>query len=199
MSGQVYDFPRFFTTKAYEEKDKLFEAPFFFYEYYFNYFVRSSEMLNIHYANFQRVAITYGEFKFGKEKNGRREIFEAVNQLVKFQSYDFKETANQLKEAEHPYFPVMLSFLAIVLDGLLFEATIENGQIQLEERDHILLHTRSRPKYATADFDYWIDIVKKEHFCKYMEEIDNDISLIGSKIIANRDLLKKYLTKDKTP
>jgi len=200
MSGQVYDFPKFFSTKAYMTKNKLAE-PTFSYEYYFNYFMDPSRgMQHLHYADFNRTAITYHEYKLqkGKESSmgGREEIFKAVNQLVKFQSFETKETAGHVKGATSPYFPMVLSFLAIVFDGMLFEAIVGNGKVQLDERDHVLLEVRYRPDYSSIDLNYWIDIVKREYFQNYMEKIHLDISLIGDKITSERKLLAAYLKKD---
>jgi hypothetical protein len=200
MSGQVYDFPKFFSTKAYMTKNKLSDHTFS-YDYYFNYFVDASKgMRHLHYADFDRIAITYHEYKIQKDKgssmSGREEIFKAVNQLVKFQSFEIKETAGHVKGAASPYFPVVLSFLAIVFDGMLFDAIIKNGKVQLEERDHVLLEVRYRPDYSSSDLNYWIDIVKREYFLKYMANIHYDISWIGDKITSERKLLAAYLKKD---
>ena len=120
-------------------KDRLLTEIPFSYEYYFNYYVEPSKGIrHLHYSDFNRTAITYHEYKIQKEQKrpsprGREEIFEAVNQLVKFQSFDVKETMGHVKSATSPYFSVILSFLAIVFDGMLFEAIIKEGKVQLNE------------------------------------------------------------------
>jgi hypothetical protein len=67
--------------------------------------------------------------KIRDREKGKDEIFEGINQIVKFESCDVKETANHVKDAASPCFPVVLSFLAIVFDGPLLEVTITNGKL----------------------------------------------------------------------
>ena len=43
MSGQVYDFPKAFSTEAYKNRNMLSPIGLFSYEYYFNFFVDSSK------------------------------------------------------------------------------------------------------------------------------------------------------------
>ena len=200
MSGQVYDFPKAFSTEAHKNKNKLSPIGVFSYEYYFNSFADSSKgMRHIHYADFDNVAITYDEYRIQSDAKKRKEIFEAVNQVVKFQNFDMEESIRapgRIKSATSPFFPVELSFLAIVFDGRLFEAIIKNGKPMIEERKHVLLHYRYRPRNSFVNLDFWIDIVKKGFFPTYLTKIHRDISLISDKIVAERELLLTYLKKD---
>jgi ABC-type thiamine transport system substrate-binding protein len=80
---------------------------------------------------------------------GRNDILEAINQLVKFQDFDVRESINapgRIKDATSPYFPIELSFLAIVFDGKLFEAIPNGDKLSLEETNHLLLHFIYRPR-----------------------------------------------------
>jgi len=201
MSGQAYDFPKLFSTQGYRNRDKLSPSPFS-YEYEFNYLADQVKgMRHIHYADFDNICITYSEYKIRKEKirdRGKDEIFEAINQIVKSQSCDVKETANHVKDAASPYFPVVLSFIAIVFDGPLFEVTITNGKLELVERDHILLGYRYRPRYSLVDLHYWIDVVERESFSAYLDKIHHDISLVDEKILSNLGSLSTYLKKDRS-
>jgi len=205
MSGQVYDFPKAFSTEAYRNKDKLSPIGLFSYDYYFNSLVSSSRgMRHIHYADFDNVAITYDEYDIQSNSKRRRtksrkEIFEAVNQIVKFQNFDMEESIRapgRIKSATSPFFPIELSFLAIVLDGGLFEVTVEDNKPSIEERDHVLLYYRYRPSKSFVNLDFWIDIVKREFFPAYVRKIHRDISLISDKIVSEIKLLSAYLKKD---
>lgn len=207
MSGQVYDFPKAFSTKAYKNRNRLSPIGVFSYQYYFNSFINSSkQMRHLHYADFDNIAITYDEYKIQsdakkrhKAKKSRRDIFEAINQVVKFQNFDMEESIRapgRIKSAKSPFFPVELSFLAIVFDGKLFEATTKNAKHLIEEKEHILLHYKYRPRESFVDYDFWIDVVKKEFFSTYLSKIHEDISLIDEKIVSERKLLSEYLRKD---
>lgn len=205
MSGQVYDFPKAFSTEAYKNKNRLSPIGPFSYEYYFNSFADPSKgMRSIHYADFDNVAITYDEYRIKSNAKrrlpaSRKEIFEAVNQVVKFQNFDMEESVRapgRIKSATSPFFPAELGFLAIVFDGRLFEALVHNGKFAIEEREHVLLHYRYRPRNSFVNLDFWIDVVKKEFFSTYLTKIHRDISLISDKIKSERELLLAYLKKD---
>ena len=210
MDGQVYDYPQAFSTKAFREKDTTVEK-YFFYQYYFNSFASKTAIRSIHYRNFDRIAIAYQEYKIasldgsdsGNKRNdsttGRNDVLEAINQLVKFQEFDVRENINApkgVKTASSPYFPVELSFLAIVFDGKLFEAVQDKGELSLKETNHLLLHFIYRPRNSFNNLNYFIDIVQKDHFRDFMTEIQEDIALLSSKIEAEKDKLLKYLKKD---
>jgi hypothetical protein len=215
MDGQVYDFPKEFSTQAYQTKDTMIEK-YFFYHYYFNWFANAQTgVRSIHYSNFDRVAIAYQEYKIsGLESDdsghgtparrndptaGRNDILEAINQLVKFQEFDTHESVTspgRIKGASSPYYPIELSFLAVVFDGKLFEAIPENSDLTLQESKHILLHFNYKPKNSFENLNYFIDIVQKDYFKEYMSKINKDISLIGSKIESEKGKLIKYLKKD---
>jgi len=201
MSGHVHDYPKLFSTKAYSNRDKLSNLGHFSYEYYFNYFNDPNRgMRNVHYSDFDSVAITYDEYKIKKgTRNTRKNILEAVNQTVKFFLFDLEESINspgRINGAVSSYYPIIVTFLAIVLDGKLFDARIENNNVTLEERKHILYNYTFRPRNSYVNIDFWIDIVKKEFFSSYLSKIKKDISLISDKIIFERELLLSYLKKD---
>ena len=206
MSGQVYDFPEEFSTEAYKNRNKLSPIGSFSYEYYFNSFVDSSKgVQHIHYADFDNVAITYDEYRIKRNakrrvlSKTRKEIFESVNQAVKFQSFDMEESIRapgRIKSATSPFFPIEISFLAIVFDGRLFEVTMANNRPMIEEKDHVLLYYRYRPRETSVNVDFWIDIVKKGFFSAYLRKIHRDIALISDKIVSETKLLSAYLKKD---
>ena len=221
MNGQVYDFPEAFSTKAYRARNQLVDMGFE-YEYYFNsYYNRSEGSKYIHFHDFERTAIAFQEYKIsdfvqsdlqnirsqnrnsGKKKSGlpegRNDILEAINQLVKFQEFDMTESVispGRIRGAASPFFPVELSFLSVVFDGKLFEAIVDKGKPILEERTHLLLHYIYRPRKSFKNLNFWIDIVAKAAFPKYLERIHQDISMIHSKLIAEREPLSQYLRKD---
>jgi len=201
MSGHVHDYPKLFSTKAYSNRNNLSKVGHFSYEYYFNSFHDpNSGTRNIHYSDLDSVAIACDEYKIKKGKrNTRKNILEAVNQTVKFFLFDLEESINspgRIRGAVSSYYPVIVTFLAIVLDGKLFDARIENNNVSIEERKHILYNYKFRPRNSYINIDFWIDIVKKEFFSSYLSKINQDISLISDKIIFDRELLSSYLKKD---
>jgi hypothetical protein len=216
MNAQVYDYPQSFSTQAYNQRAKIMKEGFFSLEYYFNYFFDVEKgSSDIHYCKFDRKAIAYQEYKISewselnsdenvsKRKSdptaGRNEVLEAINQVVKFLEFDFDESVNspgRIKDATSPLFPIELNFIAIVFDGKLFEAIIGKGKAVLEESKHILLHFVYRPKKSSKNLNYWIDVVNKDFFPEYMNQISKDITLIEAKIETNQKILSQYLLKD---
>lgn len=149
----------------------------------------------IHYNKFERVASSYAEIKLKKARDkkasGKQEIFEAVNQLVKFVRYKIKENMDRFrKNVDLPL--ILLFFNVLVFDGTLYEAIVSDGGVNLIERDHILLNTHYRPSYYESSKMFKIDIVKKEYLPKLLNEIEHDISFLNSEIISQRQNLMGY-------
>jgi len=151
----------------------------------------------LHYRNVKKVSTHFPLLKpEGKEK---KDIYEAVMQLVKAQSFEVKEAIRRLETIIHPYRPLFFNFLAIVFDGPMFEATLKNGEWKLREMEYGLIWRNFQPdyEYFGGPLRYTIDVVKKQYFPSYLSEIERDIALLTQKIKSNIDAVSLYLKKPK--
>lgn len=100
------------------------------------------------------------------------EIYKAIESVLSFLHYRREWYLSKFKELgcfTNFLFPV------IVLDGLLFEATLNGEDVNVIERDHVQLRT----DYCEEIFI--VDIVKKESFRKFFQLIEkNHISFVKS-------------------
>ena len=139
----------------------------------------TEELLFLHFNS--SIAINYDEYKLKKGKrNSRKQILDAVNQTVKFFLFNLEESISspgRIRGAVSLYYPIIVTFLVIVLDGKLFDARIENNN-----GSYVLDLSRAP--------------VKKEFFSSYLSKINQDISIISDKIIFEREILSTYLKKD---
>lgn len=146
----------------------------------------------LHYDRFERIAIVYDEINLSGKSRGkeRGEIFEAVNQIAKYTCYDFERITKRIREITSRlfcfYFPV------IVFDGKMYECIIEENIPKLFNRNHILLRTSYRPKYSDEALNYGIDVVQREEFPKFIQEIQNDIYRLAERISERRDKLVNF-------
>jgi len=208
MSGQVYDFPRLFSTESYEKREEILGHPFLYTSYFSGI---GGELDGIHYYDFDRIGISYEQYKLqedSKKERSRNDILGAINQIVKSQVADIEESFRRYTETleagqydsetakRYPYFPIKISFLAIVFDGKLFEARVAEGKTKIKESDHILYHNIYCQRETFDELDFWIDIVKREYFPTYLRKIDRSISKIQNQIISGKEQLMAYL---KTP
>ncbi len=125
----------------------------------------------LHYSRIRKVAPCFAEFHYqGKksENDGKKEIFEAENQLKKYISY----TAEQVLTGNVPAF-TEFTFPCIVFDGEMFEAQIKGGRLKLQKIQHVLLPTSQPSKYCQYDRSFLIDVVHKSFFKAFLREIDN--------------------------
>ncbi len=90
------------------------------------------------------------------------EIYKAIDSVITYLDYRKKSRSQSAEE-----FGVFSEFYLpiIVVDGLLFEATVDLDKIHVSARPHVQLRTFHR-----GDI-YIIDIVSKDHFQKFFEEV----------------------------
>lgn len=163
---------------------------------------------HLHYDSFKRVARSYAEIKYqGKQskKNGKNEIFEAKNQLVKFTAFSANHLVNLLKGGEFDpmtYSPVWFCHPTVVFDGKLYEAIIESGSPRLYERKHLLLATSYSPPYISEFpetvmpyLPYLIDVVRKDYFADFLKILKTDYATIRNCISDNIQELIEMLKK----
>lgn len=153
-----------------------------------------------HYYSFEKVASSFLEVKLEKSSGKRREpreIYEGVSELVKFVSYQIQSHSSssrrRYEECERttdiwkPMFEIIYYFPVLVYQGQLYEALFEDGRIQLEERNHLLLERYYRPPYSQTPLAYRIDIVKSGFFPQFIKIIERDVEWFHSQLIRNRD------------
>jgi hypothetical protein len=127
---------------------------------------------------------------FRDDQSRENNIYRAIDSVLSFLSWDIGLQPRQLHKLgyfSNFYFP------AIVLDGELLEARLDNKNLNVNRRNHIQLRTiyeRGRV--------FIIDIVKKEWFQTYLQMIKNDhkgfVESIGKLVFdaAHRKSMKRH-------
>jgi hypothetical protein len=174
----------------------------------FEWFLQQ-ECLMLHYDKFERIAIAYEEIKErkldkgpgieGKNGSSRREIFEAINQLVKFTCYEIHQThtrTTELSSASNREFITIL-FPVIVFDGDLFEVFFDSGEPKLQRKNHVLLATNYRCPYCREVESFAVDIVHRSHFSEFLQVLKMHFFKTRESIFRNRDELVKKAKADR--
>ena len=156
-----------------------------------------------HYHDFERVAIAYDEIKKQKLEKGttrkdnqsRREIFEAINQLIKFTCYETHQTLNRFlnlsvktayKDIIVFYFPI------IVFDGDMFEVIFDSGEPNVERTNHIILKTEYNCSYCNEVESFTLDVVHSSFFSEFMNILRMDFEKVRNNILKRHiELLEK--------
>lgn len=157
------------------------------FDYWFPKLLHSS-----HHSKFERIAIAYDEVKKKKDGSNRKEIFEAVQQLVKFTRYEIHESF--LRRAKVPYVTpkhelIFLFVPILVFDGDMFDVTVEQGEPKLERQNHILLATSQGSPYCKEPEGYIIDVVHRTYFKEFMKLLEADFEGLKKAIIKQHDVL----------
>jgi hypothetical protein len=133
--------------------------------------------LDLHYKAFDRIARTYSEVKLQGESSGKSEIFESSNQLTRCVRC-YMDQQRELVLRDPSIHHVGIYFLAMALDGRLYEAVVNDGGVSLYPRDHILLAAQRH--WVTGPQSYAIDVVTKQYFAQYLKVLDSDIETFRS-------------------
>ena len=130
-----------------------------------------------HYSQTRRVAVSFAEIPIqGRdkgEKGGRKEIFEATMQLKK---YIVDSNRAQINYKDRNI--ISISFPCIVFDGKMFEAAMENGQVNLMESNHVVLEASLSSTSSTWDLGFLIDVAHKSYFEEFLSLLDESIESI---------------------
>lgn len=174
----------------------------------FEWFLQQ-ECLVMHYDKFERIAVAYEEIKKkkiegetgkgGKNGSSRREIFEAVNQLVKFTCYEihrWHDRTTKLTEPQDREF-MMIFLPTIVFDGDMFEVSLASGQPILERKTHLLLETHHRCPYCGEVESFTIDVVHRLYFNEFLRIMKGHLYKTMEAIRKNRDELLKKAKEDR--
>lgn len=158
--------------------------------------------LTFHYCEFERVAIAYDEIKkkkLEKEKtkkdgSSRRELFEAINQLVKFTCYEthqiFSRISNLPESSSDREF-IIIFFPTIVLDGDMFEVTFDSGEPKIERKNHIILETNYRCPCCQEVESFMFDVVHRSYFSEFMKILRVDYTKVRKNVLKEYDELVK--------
>lgn len=96
--------------------------------------------------------------------SGPREIYRAIDSVITYLNYRRPSRLNRREGSgnfSEFYLPV------IVLDGLLFEASVNKDEIDVRPRLHVQLRTFHRESL------YVIDIVTRDHFDQFFNEVEH--------------------------
>jgi len=163
---------------------------------------RLHKSLTFHYLEFERVAISYDEIKkkkLEKEKTkkdnpSRRELFEAINQLVKFTCYETHQSfsrISRLPKTSSDKEIIIIFFPTIVLDGDMFEVTFDSGEPKIERKNHIILETNYRCPYCLEVESFMFDVVHRSYFSEFMKILRADFIGVRKNMLEEYDKLVK--------
>jgi hypothetical protein len=134
----------------------------------------------LHYQQVDRVAVSYNEFCVNGKKSSynkrKREIFTAQNQLKKYIDWSIEQLMGAI--SQFGLYPIEIFFPCIVFEGAMYEAIVENGNLQLKEADHIILDTSYRSRYSVYEKTILVDVVRRSYFEDYMKLIRKDVNSI---------------------
>lgn len=148
------------------------------------------KFLDLLYDKFERIAVAYDEIKIKKtSSSARKEIFEAVNQLVKFTCYEMHQIFRRISKTSSQREFIIIFFPIVVFDGDMFEANFDSGEPILERKNHILLKTRYRcPHYEEVD-SFTLDIVHRSYFSEFMKKLETYFYVLRELMLQNYDEL----------
>ena len=163
-----------------------------------------SQCLKLHYDSFNRIAVAYDELKKAKSStkkdSHRREIFEAINQLVKFVNYLNHKTETRISELPEgsPHRElIMILFPVIVFDGDMFEVVFNHKEPKLKKTNHILLSTHRHCPYCKESKSFTIDIVHRSYFEEFTDLLKTHFVKLNTIFLEKRDELLNRISIDR--
>jgi hypothetical protein len=155
----------------------------------------------LHYSRIRKAARCFAEFHYQGKKteiSGKKEIFEAENQLKKYVSYVNEKTLKGNVSTDMNF--IELQFPCIVFDGEMFEAQIKGNSLGLKKVQHLLLSTSQPSPYSEWDRSFLIDVVHKDYFKTFLREIEDSTKSLrlavkkkASKISENIENIRQSL------
>ena len=147
------------------------------------------------HSRFERIAVAYEEIKkakAGKGGSSRKEIFEAVSQLVKFTCYELHQIHRRISQiARSDLEHIIVLFPVVVFDGDMFEVRFDSGEPRPEKKNHILLATQYRCPYRQEVVRFAVDIVHRSYFREFLQTARICFFEIRERIMQNLDELIK--------
>ena len=156
---------------------------------------------NAFYNKKTKTVSSYKEVKLmsaPKDVKPKNEIFEAINQLVKYVSYQIGEYLTVYKERKMEANSCFLFFPVIVFDGDLYTAVLKDSEISPESANHLLYVAHYKPKYEVRRVPFLIEVVSRKFFPQYLLIVEKRINKMNGIIEKQSDmkeLLIECLTK----
>ena len=141
--------------------------------------------MRLHYDHFDDVAIACDEIKKQGKPKSRKDIFEGLNQLVKFVCYERGEP--EKPDITRPDFQILMFFPIIVFDGDMYKVKLESGEPKMEKTTHILIRKNYRSPYTKQVETFLIDIVHRSHLSEFLKLLDSDFRNMRKAILENHD------------
>lgn len=159
------------------------------------------ECMDFHYSDFDKIAVAYDEIKIQslcgtkKDEHSRRELFEGINQIVKFTRYELYQIVKRISRLPTTipkYAVVTFFFPIIVFDGKMFEVTFETKEPKIKRTEHMVLQTQYQCPYSKKMKTFMIDIVNPSYFDSLLRTIrEESIKLRKNMFDCHSDLTAK--------
>lgn len=166
----------------------------------------------LHYENdaFKNVAVTYDRVFLHPPKNynpqrenqrgkkRKNHLLEAISQLKKY--IDWAMDQEVRKRSQVLPYTIEMYFPCIIFQGYMYEATVkENGEMELERRNHILLRTLYRSPYSVYEKGILIDVISdspfsEKRFSDYNELVCRDMESLKEVLTKNSDEIGHRIT-----
>ena len=149
---------------------------------------------NLHYKELKGLSSVYTLTKPGSKRESRPDVFEAVTVLMKAQTLENESWIEAYKSPSQGtiFYPLVTSFLVIVLDAPMFDATVNSGQVELTESAHSAIRASHYSKQEGRTIGFTIDVVTPEFFSKYLDMINKNIHCVAKELKQNR-FIEQYL------
>jgi len=154
-----------------------------------------SENVRLHYDQFEEASIAYDEIKKQGRSKSRNDIFEGLNQLVKFVCYE--RGPPQKPDISEADFQIMMYFPLIVFDGDMYKVKLESEEPKLEKATHILIRKDYRSPYTKRPERFLIDIVHRSYLLEFLKQLDSDFRNMRKVILENHDEFVKRAEETK--
>jgi hypothetical protein len=156
---------------------------------------------NSEYRRLSNAATSYCQVRIDKPQIVENsELFEATRQLVKAIRWEYVRRLSKLDHLVGDDI-IFLYFPTIVFDGKMYEAHLSNGALNLTRTNHVIVKTDYKSPSADKPQDFYIDVVSKEEFGKWLQTWKRDVLSIcdivkDPKLAAKRlQLRKKFMSE----
>jgi hypothetical protein len=163
-----------------------------------------THFLKLFYDNFRRIAVAYDEIKYSSagitksDNSSRKEIFEAINQLVKFTCYEIHQSFNRIAKLPNLSSEYIIIFFPIVVfDGNIYEVIFDSGTTKLKKNNHILVLTNYRCPYCQKVESFLISFVHRSYFSEFIKNMNLDFINLRDKMQKDINELVNRMQSDK--
>lgn len=148
----------------------------------------------LHYYRSKEFSRAYKQIKLKKDRvSSKDEIFEAINQLLKYVSYEIEGYIDPYKNGLMKIMSNVFFFPIIVFDGKLYEAVLKDKRLGLKRANHTTVLSFYRPRHAPHRFPFFIDVVQRNYFPKFLRLIEKEIELVSEKIKSYEGIQQEFL------